>query len=81
MTTPAPTDAQKVVLHIIREALKRGADDAWISRDDMLNGKTVPVHAGMKLVWAALSMPDGVLEWSADQQKFRASAQLRAALT
>jgi len=81
MMAEKPTDEQKLILHICREAEKRGRASAWISRDDMLNGKTVPAGVGMKLVWAALTMPKGILEWSPDEQHFRLSNAASAAAT
>jgi hypothetical protein len=75
-----PTDDQKIVAHLMTEARKAGREHAWISRDDLLNGKLVPVAAGMRLVFAALTMPTGLLEWSADQQQFRMSEKLEHAL-
>ena len=65
------TDAQKIILHLCMEADKRGRNAAWITRQSMMDGKTVPVPAGVRLVWAALTMPENVLEWSADGQSFR----------
>ena len=66
-----PSDEQKIVVHLAREATK--TDDPWTSRADLLNGKLCPAPVGMKLVWAALTMPDGILDWSGDGQKFRLS--------
>lgn len=68
-----PTDEQRLVLHICRQAEKRGRDAAWITRQSMMDNKTVPQGVGVRLVMAALLMPAGILEWSEDQQSFRLS--------
>jgi hypothetical protein len=68
-----PTNEQKIIAYLAKEAMKAGPDNAWISRNDLLNGKLCPVNAGMRLVWAALTMPKGILEWSPDEQMFRLS--------
>lgn len=71
------SDEQKLVLRMCMEAEKAGRDAAWISRDDLLDGKCTPddapVIALMRLTWAVLAMPAGILEWSADQRSFRLS--------
>ncbi len=77
------TDAQKIVLNLAIEANKAGRDNAWISRDDLLNGKLVPKAfqetagkaIGLKLVFAALTTPKGVFEWTDDEQSFRLSEE------
>lgn len=71
------TDEQKLVLHMCIQAEKAGRAAAWISRDDLLSGKCTPENAPLfalfRLMYAALAMPKGVLEWSLDGQKFRLS--------
>lgn len=73
------TDEQKIILHLCMQAEKRGRDAAWITRAELLEGRYasagVPARVHLRLMWAALTMPDGVLEWSADQQAFRMSAE------
>jgi hypothetical protein len=74
------SDEQKIVLHMCMEAGKAGHDLAWISRDDILAGEGMPAAAKgtaipLRIMFAALSLPDGVLEWSPDGQRFRMSAE------
>ncbi|QFT00475.1 hypothetical protein FIV06_23810 [Labrenzia sp. THAF191b] len=69
-----PTDGQKILMHLAKQALKSGFENAWISRQDLLRGDIIPQTVGAKLLCAALTLPDGVLEWSKDQSAFRVSA-------
>lgn len=72
------TDEQKLILHMCMQATKTGYDTAWISRSDICDGHALPtgapLRARLRLMWAALAMPTGVLEWSVDGQQFRISA-------
>ena len=76
-----PTDEQKLVLYMCVQAEKAGRAASWISRDELLSGKCTPdgtpTGVLLRLIWAALTLPEGVLEWTADGQSFRLSDHIR----
>lgn len=44
-----------------------------MTRGSLLEAEAIPQGARMKLMWALLTMPDGLLDWSESGQRFRAT--------
>ena len=67
------TMEQCIIVHLGIQAKKTGPKNSWISKEDIAEGRCTPKNTRtgvlVRLLWAALTMPDGVLDWRGSEFK------------
>jgi hypothetical protein len=60
--SPDLSDEQWCLLDLLHHASEKGSP--VIHRSELLQSADIPQMAAVKLTWAALTMPDGLVQWT-----------------